>query len=173
MSKPQPLRAALAHRMTGRARLNLELSGDPELDAGALERFVHALASHPAVEETRVNPRARSLLISHRGELLPILHDCEARGLLSLELAPQRAAPMSLGRLKRAIDAGDARLLDATRDGVGLAGVAFVALTAAGIWQALNGQLLPAGTTLFQYALGAMQWGAGREAPTPTTTVQS
>jgi hypothetical protein len=68
--------------------------------------------------------------------------------------------------VQRAIEDLDEGILDRTERTVGLGSVAFVALAAAGVWQALNGRLLPAGTTLFNYALGVMQWGALREQPT-------
>jgi hypothetical protein len=157
----KPLRAVLAHRMPGRARLRIQEVG---ADEEAVLRLGRALAEYPAVHEARANVNARSVLILHTGELAPILADAESRGLLSL--APSRQASTPMRRVQQAIENLDARVLDQTEHGIGLGSIAFAALTVAGIWQTLNGRLLPAGTTLFNYALGVMQWGALREQPT-------
>jgi hypothetical protein len=157
----KPLRTVLAHRMPGRARLRIQEAG---ADQAAVLRVARALAEHPAVREARANVAARSVLLLHTGELAPILADAESRGLVALAPAPQASTPMR--RVQQAIENLDERILDQTEHGVGLGSIAFVALAAAGIWQTLNGRLLPAGTTLFKDALGVMQWGALREQPT-------
>jgi hypothetical protein len=157
----KPLRTALAHRMAGRARLRIQEAG---ADEEAVLRIARALAEHPAVQEARANVSARSVLILHSGELAPILADLESRGVVSLSSAPPASTPMR--RVQQAIENLDARVLDQTEHGIGLGSILFAAFTAAGVWQALNGRLLPAGTTLFKDALGLMQWGALREQPT-------
>jgi hypothetical protein len=157
----EPLRAVLAHRMPGRARLRIQEAG---ADQAALLNVARALAEYPGVQEARANLSARSLLILHTGELAPVLADAETRGLLSLLPPSPGGTPMR--RVQQAIESLDDRVLDQTGHGIGLGSIAFAALTAAGIWQMLNGRLLPAGTTLFNYALGVMQWGALREQPT-------
>jgi hypothetical protein len=158
----KPLRAVLAHRMPGRARLRIQEAG---ADEAAVLRLGRALAEYPAVHEARANVNARSILILHTGELAPILADAESRGLLSLASA-SRQASTPMRRVQQAIENLDARVLDQTEHGIGLGSIAFAALAVAGVWQTLNGRLLPAGTTLFNYALGVMQWGALREQPT-------
>ena len=157
----EPLHAVLAHRMPGRARLRIQEAG---ADPTALLNVARALAEYPGVQEARANPSARSLLILHTGELAPVLADAESRGLLSLVPPPPGGTPMR--RVQQAIETVDDRILDQTGRGIGLGSIVFAALTAAVIWQSLNGRLLPAGTTLFNYALGVMQWGALREQPT-------
>lgn len=170
MAHDKPLPVVLVRQLPGRARLHLEIEDE---DGSAARELVTALAEHPSVRETRVNTRARSLLILHSGEIASILADAEARGLLALQARPAPRATLSLRSLKQAIDQADERMLEQTNDGVGLAGVTFVALAAAGVWQALNGQLLPAGTTLFSYALDVMRWGAEREGGTSPTSPSS
>jgi hypothetical protein len=156
----KPLQTVLAHRMRGRARLRIQEAG---ADEDAVLRLGRALAEYPSVQEARTNVSARSVLILHTGELAPILADAEARGLLVLS---SKVASTPMRRVQQAIEDLDQRVLDQTERGVGLGSIAFAALAAAGIWQTLNGRLLPAGTTLFNYALGVMQWGALREQPT-------
>jgi len=157
----KPLRTVLAHRLPGRARLRIEEAG---ADEAAVQSLARALATYPGVQEARANVSARSVLILHSGELAPMLSDAESRGLLSLSPAPPAKTPMR--RVQQAIDSLDDRILDQTEQGIGLGSIVFAALTAAGIWQTLNGRLLPAGTTLFHYALGVMQCGALREQTT-------
>ena len=157
----KPLRAVLAHRISGRARLRIEEAG---ADEAAVLRVARALAEHPAVQEARANTSARSVLVLHTGELAPILAELESRGLVALTSSPPASTPMR--RVQQAIEHLDERILDQTEQGVGLGSIAFAALVAAGVWQTLNGRLLPAGTTLFKDALGVMQWGALREQPT-------
>jgi hypothetical protein len=158
----KPAQAVLVHRMHGRARLHVQ-AADPETDTATLLRLGQALSEYPGVHEARANPRAGSILLLHSGELDPILEDARARGLLELSVSAPRT-PMRA--LRRAIDQLDDRVMAGTEQSVGLGGVAFVALAAAGIWQAMNGRLLPAGATLFNYALGVMEWAAEREPPT-------
>lgn len=150
-------RAELAHRAPGRLRLRVhERRGD--------ERFFAALgewlATLPDVVEVRVSARTASVLV---------IHDPAARGVLARIVAgrrvevvePPMASPML--RLRELIDAGDARLGAATRGAASLGSVGFVALVVAGIVQALDGRLLPAGLTLWKYALEAMQRQAARD----------
>lgn len=156
MDQRRPL-AEVVHRTVQRARLRFELS-DEEL--GQLNQIAHGLAELESVTRVTATPRTRSILLLYQGELDRILEQAESRGLLALR--PQRGrAPMR--QLRHGIEQVDAVMAEGTRDAVTLGNMTFLGLIAVGLYQAQRGQLLPAGITLFHYALGVMNWVADRE----------
>jgi hypothetical protein len=151
-------RALLVHAIAGRARLRMD---DEHLaDEAFFASLAADLSQHPAVREVRANAQTGSVLILHDGELQPILEYARERGLF--EFVPKRP-PLSVGRLRQAIDRVDERIAVETDDTWSLPKIAVVALTGAGLWQAAHGRLLPAGMTLFNYALEIVDWVAHRE----------
>jgi len=154
---PQRPRVLLVHAITGRARLRVD---DPAPHGLTVRGLARALAEHPSIRDVRMTARTGSLLILHEGELREIMEYAEARGLFAL--APPRPRP-SLRGLHQKIERLDQRIAADTDDALGLGTLAVVALAGAGLWQAANGRLLPAGMTLFSYALEVIGWAAQRE----------
>jgi hypothetical protein len=85
------------------------------------------------------------------------------------EVAP-KAPRASMRGLQGAIERVDAQIAAETDDALSLGKLAFVTLIGAGLWQAGQGRLMPAGMTLFNYALGVLGWAAHRE---PTDNPQN
>jgi hypothetical protein len=149
-------RATLVRSSNGRARLHVDnRRGD--------ERFFNEAAAviveHPAVREVRASSRAGSLLILHQGELEPILAHAQSRELFEVEANP--TTPMR--RVRESIDLLDDKIAKHTDDSLNLGKVMFVALVGAGLWQVKKGYIFPAGLTVFNYALKAMEWVNERE----------
>lgn len=156
MEPRRPL-AEVVHRTLQRARLRFELS---DADVGLLDEIARGLADLEYVTRVQASPRARSILVLYRGELDRVLEQAEARGLFGVR--PQRGrAPMR--QLRHGIEHVDAVMAEGTRDAVTLGNMTFLGLVAVGVFQAQRGQLLPAGITLFSYALRVMNWVADRE----------
>lgn len=153
----QPTRAVVVHAIAGRARLRIDERRD---DEGFFAALAERLSQHPAVREVRANASAASLLILHEGDLQSITEFAQQRGLFDVA-AP--AARSSMRNLQAVIEGLDARIASETGDAASLGKLAFVALVGAGLWQAKQGKFLPAGVTLFNYALGVMGWVTNRE----------
>jgi hypothetical protein len=146
--------------MPGRARLRFDLLRDEH--KALLPQIGTTLAEQANVNAVRAVPQTSSLLIEHTGELGPILEQAQAHGLFELQAAPKHN-PMR--RLQRAFELADARLSEQTHDALNLSNLTFAVLVAAGVWRAGHGRLLPAGATLFSYALNVMERAARREPP--------
>jgi hypothetical protein len=149
-------RAVLVRSSPGRARLHIDnRRGD--------ERFFKEAAAvvleHPMVREVRASSRAGSLLILHQGELESVLSHATQRELFDVETHP--ATPIA--RVRGSIDALDDGIAKHSDDTLNLGKVLFVALLGATVWQVRKGYVLPAGLTVFNYALKAMEWGHERE----------
>lgn len=153
----QRTRALLVHAIAGRARLRIQ---DRLTDEAFFASLASGLSQHPTVRDVRVSAHTGSLLILHDDELRPIIEYAAERGLFDVVASPPRA---SMRGLRQAIDRVDEQIAAETDDALSLGKVAFVALAGAGLWQAAQGRLLPAGVTLFNYALGVMGWVAHRE----------
>jgi hypothetical protein len=152
-----PLEAVLCHSTTGRARLRFAGMGG---DADGFEQLAHALAQHPYVEQVRVSARTGSMLVLHRAELASILAFAQERGLFVVVGQP---AHTPMRRIEAAIGDMDRRLARETKGAFSLGTATFLSLFAAGLYQMRQGKLLPAGMTLFNYALEVMQREASRE----------
>jgi len=151
------LRVEVVHRMPGRVRLR---PVDVSADEASFIALAEQLGTLPGISEVRASPRTRSILLLFCGELGPFLEAISASGWLVLQpLRPH--TPMR--RLARAIDELDTRLAGETRGTVSLGGAALLAFVGAGLWQVRQGHFLPAGMTLFKYALDAMSREAERE----------
>ena len=145
------VRAVLVHASAGRARVRIDgRHDDPAFFAGLAD----ALCQHTAVREVRASALTGSLLILHDGPLEPILEHARERGLIEVERSrPSRA---SLRELRQVVERVDAKIASETDDALSLRKVAFASLIGAGLWQARNGHFLPAGMTLFNYALAVL-----------------
>ncbi len=124
------------------------------------------VSEHQGVREVRASARTGSLLLLHEGELEPLLGFVRDLGLISL-------APLSpltpMVRLEEALAETERRLASKTRGLLSLGSLTFVAMAGSGLWQTFQGRLLPAGITLFEYALDAIHREAERERATAST----
>src|SRR6476469_333853 len=85
MTQLGPVSVRVVHQMPGRARLQLT---DAEPDVESTRRLLTALSEQPVVQDVRLNPTARSVLLRHNGELSSILSDAQSRGLLVIKTDP-------------------------------------------------------------------------------------
>jgi hypothetical protein len=155
-------RAQLVHTMKGRSRIRFphQRGNDAFFDHVAT-----VLSRHSSVLQLRVSPDTGSVLVLHTGDLAPILAHAQKTGLF--EVAPPPPPRAALRHLANAIEAADDRVAKETNDTFSVGTLAFLGLLGAGIFQAKNGHLLPAGMTLFKHALEMMHWVASREPTNP------
>ena len=151
-------RAQLVHTMKGRTRIRFPQQRG---NAGFFDHVATVLSRHSSVLQLRVSADTGSVLILHTGDLAPILTHASKLGLF--EVAPPSPPKASLRHLRDAIEAVDDRVAKETHDTFSVGTLAFLGLLGAGIFQAKNGHLLPAGMTLFKHALEIMHWVAERE----------
>ena len=149
-------RAVVARSSPGRARLYVDnRRGDERFFSEA----ANVLLEHPGVDEVRASTSAASLLILHHADLDAILTHAQARELFDLDAKPSTP----IAKVRKSIDVLDDQIAKSSDDTMNLGKVMFVALLGAGIWQIRKGYILPAGLTVFNYALKAMEWGHERE----------
>jgi hypothetical protein len=151
-------RARLVHQMKGRSRIRFP---EQRGNAAFFDHVASTLARHSSVLQLRVSADTGSVLVLHTGELTPIMTHAQKAGLF--ELAPPSPPRASLRTLRNWIDAADDRVAKETNDAFSVGTLAFLGLVGAGIFQAKNGHLLPAGMTLFKHALEMMNYVAERE----------
>lgn len=155
--------ARLAHAVPGRARLRLDTRRG---DRGFFDALCERLSACPALE--RVEPRVStgSLILSHRGELAPILAWARSRGLFDLQPAPEvgarpqparegagevagEAALAALGEGVQALDSRVRRLSGGT---LSLPVLVVGGLFGLGLLQLSRGNVLVPAISLFRYA---------------------
>src|SRR4029077_6928182 len=95
------------------------------------------------------------------GDLPQLISHAQKRGLFDVSTAPLPAT--SFRRIRNAIDSTDDRVAKSTGETLSVGKLLFFGLLSAGIYQAKQGHLLPAGMTLFKHALEIMDWVADRE----------
>jgi hypothetical protein len=137
----------VVHKIPGRARLRtVEIKGD----ADALSALQTALEDLAGVQNVRVNVLTGSILVEHEGNIDELLHTAEERGYLRVDAAQPESY---LAQVHRAIVLSDERIKAASGGRLDLETVSFVGFIASGIYQCLNNHGLPAGVTLFRYAV--------------------
>ncbi|MFM2417391.1 MAG: hypothetical protein RL385_2114 [Pseudomonadota bacterium] len=156
-SAPTVPTAELSHATPGRTRLRFR---DRVMDEPFLAAVADAILKQDGVTEVRVNARTGSVLVLHTTLLDSLLSDAEAAGLFRVARQAPRA-PMH--RLTAALADADDRLAVASNGSFSLGTLAFIGLAAGGLFQLRAGKFLPAGMTLFNYALEVMQREANRE----------
>lgn len=157
MASPRPL-AVIVHSTNGRVRFRFsEQRGNPAF----FDSLATSLARLGTVIETRVSAHTGSVLILHTGELQSIVAAAQKRGLF--EVAPPPPPAASARRLRDAIDSLDDHVAKSTSETLSVGKLLFLGLLGAGIYQAKQGHLLPAGMTLFKHALEIIDWVADRE----------
>ena len=150
-------RAVIARQSPGRARLHID---NRRGDERFFKEAAAVLIEHPNVQEVRASSRAASLLILYSGDLGSVMTHAQGRELFELDTHPLTP----IARVKDSIDLLDDKIAKHSDDSLNLGKVLFVGLVGATLWQIRKGYVLPAGLTVFNYALKAMEWGHEREA---------
>lgn len=146
--------AVMVHQLPGRLRLRV---ADRRRDTAYFEQLAQQLGQCPGVVEALVRPLTGSVLILHEGrDSDVILEYARVFNLFEVAqpVAPALPAADRPGQvIRQRLRQVDRWMRHESRDQTDLRSVAFVGLLGAGIWQALRGNLLPAGATLLWYAL--------------------
>jgi hypothetical protein len=150
--------AFIVHSTTGRVRFRFP---DQRGNAAFFDSVAVGLARHSTVLEARASAHTGSVLVIHTGDLPNLISHAQKRGLFDVSTTPLPAA--SFRRIRNAIDGADDRVAKQTGDTLSVGKLLFFGLVGAGIFQAKNGHLLPAGMTLFKHALELIDWVAERE----------
>lgn len=146
----------VAHASSGRLRLRVRHAKEGDLEY--LTEIAERIGEMAGVKEVRITPRTGSMLVLCTGEPEPVLTRLQE---LTTVAASRPSTPML--RLQEAVHETNRRLAGSTGGIVTLDRIMLVATTLGGLWQTRAGNLLPAGTTLFEYALNAIQREANRE----------
>ena len=158
MSTPSRPVAQIVHSTTGRVRFRFE---GQRGDSSFFESLSSSLARLGSVIETRVSSHTGSVLVLHTGDLQQLVSAAQKRGLFEVGPPPPPAA--SARKVLDAIESLDDRVAKSTGETLSVGKLLFMGLLGAGILQAKQGHLLPAGMTLFKHALEVMHWVAERE----------
>jgi hypothetical protein len=147
----------VVHVTPGRVRLRVrDRAGGLEL----FERLGRATGSHATVREVRVNVQTGSLLVWHTGALEPLL--AHLGEIATVQVVQTHSSGSTMQRLRVALDATDARLTRATQGGLSFEALTFYGALLSGAYQLVRGKFLPAGMTLFSYAIDALEREARR-----------
>jgi hypothetical protein len=149
----------VAHASPGRIRLRLQ-HAEPQ-DLPFLRDVAETLGELENVREVRVTARTGSVLVLCDGDPGPAIEHLREYELAKVANTAKSTTPML--RLQQAMEETNQRLAHHTRGIVTVDRLMLVATTLGGLWQTRSGKLLPAGTTLFEYALNAIQREADRE----------
>jgi hypothetical protein len=148
----------IVHSTNGRVRFRFP---DQRGNAAFFDSIAVGLARHSTVLEARASAHTGSVLVLHTGDLPQLIAHAQKRGLFDVSTTPLPAA--SFRRIRNAIDTADDRVAKGTGETLSVGKLLFFGLVGAGLFQAKNGHLLPAGMTLFKHALEIMDWVAERE----------
>jgi hypothetical protein len=147
----------IVHDIPGRTRLRtLGMKGRTEYFA-ELQR---TLSEIKGVRRVEVNPRTESILIEHESEIQDVLREAEQRGYLRLDDSAQEPY---LANINRALVASDEKLRELSSGRLDFETVTFLSFVVGGLYQVTHGHGLPAGVTLFRYAV-ELATSAGAEA---------
>ena len=149
--------ARIVHDIPGRTRLRtVGMKGRNEYFA-ELQR---ALSEVKGVRRVEVNSRTESILIEHDSEIRDVLREAEQRGYLRLD---ESAPEPYLAHIGRALATSDEKLRELSSGRLDFETVSFLGFIAGGLYQVTHGHGLPAGVTLFRYAVELVT-SAGAEA---------
>jgi hypothetical protein len=139
--------ARVVHSIPGRTRLR---ATDIKGDASALDALRTAIESAPAVRNVSVSVLTGSLVVEHDGSVEDLTSDLETRGALRVETEVREHY---LAHIHRALAETDERMKQVSNGRVDLETLSFFGFVAGGIYQVFNNHGLPAGVTLFRYAV--------------------
>lgn len=158
--------AFVAHQIPGRVRLKVPSEkGNPAYFAVT----ARSLSACPGVEELDADFRTASLLLHHAKDIpySEIAQWARARGLFDL-VEGQTTGPNGLRAAAAHIDALDAGIRDLTRGAGDLRSIMFLMFIGLGLVQVARGQVMPAATALFWYALELLPRLTGGPQPPDT-----
>lgn len=144
--------------MPGRVRIRVDACAE---NIELLERLSAFFSGQSGVREVRTSAVSGSVLLLYTGDLQSLLGRLQEAELVQLASPERQYAPMR--RVLAALEGTNSEFAAETGGAMSLATLSFVALIGAGIVQASRGQFLPAGMTLFKYALSVMEREALRE----------
>lgn len=144
--------AFFTHRMAGRFRLRVpSRKGDDIYFASVRD----ALSAMEGVERVEVSPRTASILVHHRVPIGEIMEAPGSRDLFFVREDPEGKVTTLHDSVSTLFGSIDGRIKGMTGRSVDLAGLAFLALVIAGVYQIARGNFAaPAWYTAFWYALG-------------------
>ena len=147
-----PPKAHITHKMKGRTRLRIPARRG---DAAYFRQVETKLESVPGIQEVSANPTTGSVLIHHEENTAALVqHVMELRLFQIVPPEVEALNPNLTIELAKKLEETDRRVRKATGGRVDLNGAMIVASLAAGIYQILRGEILPAGGSLVWYALG-------------------
>jgi copper chaperone CopZ len=148
--------AIVAHRTAGRLRLRVpSKKGDALYFASVRD----ALSAIEGVESVEVSPVTGSVLVRHTAPFAAI-KAAGPRDLFNIVETAQTETTALHDSVSTIFGSIDDRIKGITGRGVDLAGLAFLALVAAGVYQIARGNFTaPAWYTAFWYALGLFKFG--------------
>lgn len=149
--------------MRGRARLRLP---DRRGDVGFFTELANRLAECEGVARIEANPRTGSVLITHSGDLEPILEFGEHHRLFTL-FSREPREPVMAERLRAEFQGISEGLSRATGGQLDLAMALFVLLVSGAFVQLLRGNVFGPATTLLWYASSLV---AARSGTSPGAT---
>jgi hypothetical protein len=114
-----------------------------------------ALSASQGVDAVEVSPLTGSVLVRHSAPLAEIIDASRLRELFTIREDPQAEAATLHDSVSNLFGSIDGRIKGFTGKSVDLAGLAFLALVGAGVYQIARGNFAaPAWYTAFWYALG-------------------
>jgi hypothetical protein len=139
--------AEIVHQVPGRTRLRIaEKRGDRAYFSGTKR----ALEACPSVRHVSGSSLTGSLLLIHEGALDAVAHFARAQGIFDVGAPP---LPETFATIAEGARSMEKRIRSRTNEQWGTAGVTFYALLGAGLWQAIQGRVLPPTVTLLFQAL--------------------
>lgn len=153
-SHPDPVRALLRHRTSGRVRLVLEA---PTPDRERLEHLAQALVGVAGVTEAELRPSTGSVILRHEGTfeaILPLLARAGLRvGVPDDKHQDAETEPLDpVKEIAGLLGQSDAALARLTGGRLDLWGASFSLLLAAGAVQLARGRIAGPALTLFGQA---------------------
>jgi hypothetical protein len=139
--------ARVVHSIPGRTRLRTQ---DIKGDASALSALQAALEDTAGVQAVSINVLTGSILVEHDASIDDVLRTAEERGYLRLDDATPEPY---LAQIHRALVESDQKLKQVSSGRLDLETLSFLGFVAGGIYQCFNNHGLPAGVTLFRYAV--------------------
>jgi hypothetical protein len=145
--------AIATHEIAGRFRVRVN---DRKNDEKYFASVASELKAMEGVQDVKANPSTGSILVLHRRSRLAISELAADRGLFRVIASPADNPPSLGACLEQALAGGIVENL--LRGDPRFRGVTLGLLVGAGLYQAAKGAFLPAGLTLFAYALTVSSW---------------
>jgi hypothetical protein len=143
--------AAVVHETPGRSRLRV---AEKRGDRAYFEAAQRVLSGCPGVRRVSVSPLTGSLLVLHAGELAAVVSFARDRAIFELAAAP---LPDTFASIEAEVRRLDTKLRAGSQERWGVAGLTFYGLVGAGLWQLVQGRVLPPTVTLLFQAFNVFK----------------